>query len=123
MAYRVKWTKPAKVQKGHKWCPKCGRVLPTDKFNRKAKATDGLQCWCKECQREYARNKPSPTKPKPSTRKKVVVRRPRGIERVEVKRELMIQIRKELLGNLPSNLADSLDNSVVINAFLKDLLD
>lgn len=32
-----------------KTCPKCGAVKPTELFNRRAKATDGLTHWCKEC--------------------------------------------------------------------------
>lgn len=36
-----------------KRCPKCGRKLPTTMFNKKTKSKDGLQPYCKECQRSY----------------------------------------------------------------------
>lgn len=37
-----------------KHCPKCGRDLPITSFGKKAKAKDGLQSWCKECQNASA---------------------------------------------------------------------
>lgn len=50
-----------------KVCPKCGRLLPVDAFNKSSKHGDGLQCWCRECQREnYEANKDKPRKPRPS---------------------------------------------------------
>lgn len=36
-----------------KRCPKCGRLLPKEAFNKKAKAKDGLQDNCKDCMRAY----------------------------------------------------------------------
>lgn len=36
-----------------KRCPKCGRLLPKESFNKKAKAKDGLQDNCKDCMRAY----------------------------------------------------------------------
>ena len=36
-----------------KRCPKCGRELPTTMFNKKTQSKDGLQPYCKECQRSY----------------------------------------------------------------------
>lgn len=36
-----------------KECPKCGRLLPKEEFNKKAKAKDGLQDNCKDCMRAY----------------------------------------------------------------------
>lgn len=35
-----------------KKCPKCGRVLPLSEFHLRQAAADGLQAWCKECQKE-----------------------------------------------------------------------
>lgn len=34
-----------------KRCSHCGRVLPVSSFSRSSKNKDGLQCWCKDCQR------------------------------------------------------------------------
>ena len=36
-----------------KRCPKCGRLLPKEAFNKKTKAADGLQDMCKDCMRAY----------------------------------------------------------------------
>lgn len=40
-----------------KKCTRCGRELPVTEFNKKNNALDGLQSWCKECQREALRQK------------------------------------------------------------------
>lgn len=32
-----------------KVCPKCGRELPAEAFNKKARSKDGLQDYCREC--------------------------------------------------------------------------
>ena len=32
-----------------KVCPKCGRELPSEAFNKKARSKDGLQDYCREC--------------------------------------------------------------------------
>lgn len=62
-----------------KVCKKCGRELPAEAFNRHAKSRDGLQPYCRECQRETAKagaakagrpkkaqQAPAPTIPNPS---------------------------------------------------------
>lgn len=36
-----------------KKCTKCGRLLPKEAFNKKAKSKDGLQDNCKDCMRAY----------------------------------------------------------------------
>lgn len=64
-----------------KVCKKCGRELPAEAFNRHAKSADGLQPYCKECQREVAKAgaakagrpkkaqpAPAPTCPNPSVK-------------------------------------------------------
>lgn len=33
-----------------KVCPKCGRELPAESFNKSSKSKDGLQHYCRECQ-------------------------------------------------------------------------
>lgn len=38
-----------------KQCPKCKRFLPENFFNKKAKSKDGLQSYCRHCQRIYKR--------------------------------------------------------------------
>ena len=38
-----------------KVCKKCGRELPVEAFNKKAKSKDGLQDMCRECHKEYNR--------------------------------------------------------------------
>lgn len=44
-----------------KVCRKCGQNLPISEFTKKAKAKDGLQCYCKKCNSqatiEYARKR------------------------------------------------------------------
>ena len=35
-----------------KKCSKCGRVLPISEFNKSRRHKDGLQYYCRECQRE-----------------------------------------------------------------------
>lgn len=35
-----------------KKCPKCGRELPEEMFNKNKNKKDGLSCYCKDCQRE-----------------------------------------------------------------------
>ena len=39
-----------------KRCSRCGRVLPVSSFSRSSKNKDGLQCWCKDCQRACNRS-------------------------------------------------------------------
>lgn len=38
-----------------KRCPKCGRDLPREAFNKRTLSPDGLQPWCRECTNESAR--------------------------------------------------------------------
>ena len=40
-----------------KKCSRCGRELPVTEFGKNKSAKDGLQVFCKECFRQYARNK------------------------------------------------------------------
>lgn len=40
-----------------KKCPRCGRELPVTEFGKNKSAKNGLQPYCKECLRQYARNK------------------------------------------------------------------
>ena len=40
-----------------KKCSRCGRELPVTEFGKNKRAKDGLQVFCKECFRQYARNK------------------------------------------------------------------
>ena len=40
-----------------KRCPKCGRELPSSEFYVKNSAADGLQAWCKECQKIASHNR------------------------------------------------------------------
>jgi DNA-directed RNA polymerase subunit RPC12/RpoP len=42
-----------------KKCSRCGRELPVTEFGKNRSAKDGLQVFCKECFRQYARNKRS----------------------------------------------------------------
>lgn len=53
--------KPAKIEQPNpkieqtpktKHCNKCGRDLPLEAFGKKTGTKDGLQSWCKECQKE-----------------------------------------------------------------------
>lgn len=39
-----------------KKCSKCGRELPLSEFYSKKTSFDGLQSWCKECQKSRIRN-------------------------------------------------------------------
>lgn len=36
-----------------KRCARCAETLPLEEFYRQASAKDGLQAWCKPCQRTY----------------------------------------------------------------------
>lgn len=36
-----------------KRCSKCGRFLPLADFNKRKRSSDGLDYWCKECQKAY----------------------------------------------------------------------
>lgn len=55
-----------------KVCKKCGRELPAETFNRRAKSRDGLQPYCRECQSEIAKagaakaGRPKKAKPAPA---------------------------------------------------------
>jgi hypothetical protein len=40
-----------------KFCTKCGRALPLSNFCRSARNKDGLQSWCKDCQKETNRKR------------------------------------------------------------------
>lgn len=40
-----------------KRCPKCGIELPLSEFYVKKGAADGLQSWCKECQKIASHNR------------------------------------------------------------------
>lgn len=40
-----------------KKCRKCGRELPLSEFHRNAAHADGLQSHCKECGKEYLRDR------------------------------------------------------------------
>ena len=40
-----------------KKCSKCGRELPASEFYVKKGAADGLQAWCKECQKIDSRER------------------------------------------------------------------
>lgn len=46
-----------------KVCSKCGRELPVDQFNKNAKAKDGYQSWCRECQSECNKTARKPKNP------------------------------------------------------------
>ena len=40
-----------------KVCSKCKRELPITEFNKHRRSKDGLQCSCKQCQKEYVKAK------------------------------------------------------------------
>lgn len=42
-----------------KRCPCCGRTLEWYRFNRSRFTRDGLQSYCKECQRKYKEKHPN----------------------------------------------------------------
>ncbi len=39
-----------------KYCSKCETTKPTTEFALRKTALDGLQCWCRDCRREYQRD-------------------------------------------------------------------
>lgn len=39
-----------------KLCPRCERILPLDSFSKNSNRPDGLQAYCKDCQKEQSRN-------------------------------------------------------------------
>lgn len=48
------------VEEGFKICSKCGEILPLSEFSKCKSSKDGLQYWCKDCQKalkkEYYQN-------------------------------------------------------------------
>ena len=46
-----------------KRCKRCGRVLDESEFNKHKNAKDGLQSYCRECQRELNRMRIKPKLP------------------------------------------------------------
>ena len=38
-----------------KFCKKCGKELPLDRFGRNPRSSDGLKCYCKDCENENCR--------------------------------------------------------------------
>ena len=51
-----------------KVCPKCGRELPRDAFHPKLEAKDGLQSWCKDCNRKSHKPKETPEPQEPESK-------------------------------------------------------
>ena len=47
MARTNEWTEETKV------CSRCGKTKPLSEFNKDSSAKDGLQHWCRQCQKEY----------------------------------------------------------------------
>ena len=47
----------AKVTVTEKRCSKCGRILPAEAFYKQKTTKDGLRPYCKECQKEYAKER------------------------------------------------------------------
>jgi hypothetical protein len=41
---------PPDQERKTKRCPKCGRELPLERFGKNKRTTDGLKCYCKECE-------------------------------------------------------------------------
>lgn len=52
----VKWIEELTIALCKK-CPKCGRVLPKEMFHKRKASPDGLQCNCKDCHKEWDKNK------------------------------------------------------------------
>ncbi len=40
----------------HKWCPRCGRMLPVSEFSKDRYSSVGLVYWCKECRQSTRLN-------------------------------------------------------------------
>lgn len=40
-----------------KWCPRCGLVLEAGAFVRELRASSGLSSWCRECIKQYKRER------------------------------------------------------------------
>lgn len=55
-----------------KRCPKCGRLLPTSEFNKSTAKYDGLQSYCRDCQRKQLRERYTKLK-KSSTEKSEII--------------------------------------------------
>lgn len=80
-----------------KVCRKCGQELPISEFTRKAKAKDGLQCYCKKCNSkatiEYARKRKEREKAQKIEN-----------ERVEFEKKYKIYTNRELAKFTPREL-------------------
>ena len=42
-------------ERNTKVCTKCGKELPLDRFGRNPRSSDGLKCYCKDCENENCR--------------------------------------------------------------------
>lgn len=40
----------------YKLCPRCKRILPLDSFSKNSSRPDGLQAYCKDCQRQQSQD-------------------------------------------------------------------
>lgn len=40
----------------YKLCPRCKRILPSDSFSKNSSRPDGLQAYCKDCQRQQSQD-------------------------------------------------------------------
>lgn len=57
---KVRRKKEAQIVKAateKKYCPRCGRILPIDNFNKSTTTKDGLWVYCKECTSEMTKKK------------------------------------------------------------------
>ena len=45
-----------------KQCFRCGKTKPTSEFNKNVDSKDGLQSYCRDCQKEYNRSNKKQTK-------------------------------------------------------------
>lgn len=45
-----------KLQTKTKYCPNCNKTKPISEFNKNKYKSDGLQGWCRKCQRSHYKN-------------------------------------------------------------------
>lgn len=73
-----------------KVCTRCGKELPVDQFNRRSSSADGLQTWCKSCQRESQRTSRSNRQLSPPRSRVTRHPRLRNLHRVSLSKNCII---------------------------------
>ena len=66
---------PARTQEGSKICARCNKAVPISQFSQHTKSKDGLQSYCKPCNREASRIGRKKRKQKEARKQKALLRK------------------------------------------------